>query len=472
VTSFLVAVTVLTLVCGAALAFPAVYRRPAFAVFLLFALFPFGLHKLAGVQVVQLAALGVAATVAFVRLSRGASPLGWTNLLWGPLALAGLAVLGTPGGIDPAFAQKQDATMILGLLLVCAVVGAVRTMADVRMILLAFLVAGDIVCLNGVLGARAVTVKFAGAVVDNRAQGMFDQPNAFGSFCAAVLCVALGLLLTRQSRRVRVFAGISAAIAAIAVALSLSRGAVIGAALAVIGFAVVLPKIRWRILGSTAAVVVCLLVAGGSHIGPVQAQVFGTRLTTLFSGNDNPNDKRTAAWAEAFREIQARPLLGFGPNGFPEASAGAPGIGAAGTDFPELDRPVGIDHAHNVILTVAAELGLVAAFVLVAFSLALGLKLKKAIRLRPPADAGVVIACAAGLLSFVGHGIVDYTFANAMVVMPLYLVTGCAVAATLIRSPERPRDADPRRAHAVPVGVSTRPALGSAVSTRSSLRGS
>ena len=436
---------------------PLAQQRPVVPVLLLCASFPLGLQSVGfSLKLVQLAVLVVVAIVAFLRLSSGGPPLGWTKILWLPVAIVVLAVLSTPGSIDPALSEKQDIIFVLGLLLICCVVGAVRTMSDVRMILLGLLVAGDVICLTAVVGAGTFTVQFSGAVVNNRVHGIFTQPNDFGSFSAAVLCIAMGLALTQRQRGVRVVAGVSTAIAAAAVAVSLSRGAMIGVGLAVIGFAVLLPRIRWRVVGITGIAVGCLAVSSAAHIGPTQVQVLGARLTSAFSGNDNPNDARTAAWHEALREIGVRPLLGFGPNGFPEASAGANGIGSAGNDF-SVNRALGIDHAHNVLLTVAAELGLVAASAVVAFSLALGLRLLRTIRTTSsPDDAGIAIACAGGLLSFVGHGLVDYTLRDAMILIPLCLITGCAVAATFARSgPDRP---DPSRA----VGVAGEPVAAAA----------
>jgi O-antigen ligase len=411
--------------------FPVLFRRPALWLVGLCAVLPVGLHVAGfGLRLVQLAVIVVVAGIAFGRMVSGRPPLGWSTLLWGPILIATIALLGTPGGIDPSFASKEDVSLFLGVLLMSAIVGAVRGTDDLQLILLAFMAAADVVCLGAVVGAGTATVQFGGAVVTNRAHGIFSSPNDLGSFAAAAFSVALAVGLTGQARSVKIFAWLSAGIAGLAVALSLSRGAVIGVTFAIVGLIVLLPRQRWRLIAGVIAVLCCVLLASGLHRGPSSVQTFGTRLTSLLGGDENPNDRRSAAWQEAIREIEARPLLGYGPNGFPEASASSTRLGGGGTDFPNVSRPVGIDHAHNVPLTVAAELGLVAAAALMLFSVALAYRLWITIRRLTVSRAGALIACAAALLSFVGHGLVDYTLRDSLILVPLYLIAGCSIAAT------------------------------------------
>jgi hypothetical protein len=56
-------------------------------------------------------------------------------------------------------------------------------------------------------------------VVENRAQGVFAQPNDFGTFTRVILLLAIGMSLAARTRTARLAA---------ALALSLSRGFLIG----------------------------------------------------------------------------------------------------------------------------------------------------------------------------------------------------------------------------------------------------
>jgi putative inorganic carbon (HCO3(-)) transporter len=423
---------------------PVIVRRPALAVPLVCLSFPFGLTYVPfHLQVVDLMVLVAVMLVIFARVVWGTAPLRWTGMFWWLAALAAVAVLATPDAVDSRLATRQDLKLLTGLLFVVAIVAAARRLSDVRMILVSFLLLGSVVCLRGVLQSHTLTTRFGGAIVNNRVQGMFAQPNDYGSFSAAVLCVALGLALSRQPRSVRITACAVIPVSATALALSVSRGAFVGTGLAIVGLAVLLPRVRVRLLLVTIALFVIVLLSSSAQLGPAQLQVVGRRLESSLSGKDNPYDQRPAIWREAVRQIQQRPLLGYGPASFPESSAGADGISSASlSGFPDIGRPVGIEHAHNVLLTVSAELGLLAAVIVFGFTCHLALALWQTCRRLRGADAGLAIACAAGLLSFVGQGLVDFTLRNPMCVTPLYLITGCALACVLARPPgarSRPR---------------------------------
>src|SRR5207302_2620905 len=96
------------------------------------------------------------------------------------------------------------------------------------------------------------------------------------------------------------------------------------------------------------------------------------------------------------------------------------------------NRPTYADHAHNILLTFAAEEGVPAALFLVALSIHLGFVTSRArrrlTRARRPADAAVVSGLAAALLAVMGQGLVDYTLRNSVILTTVFLVIGLLAA--------------------------------------------
>ena len=414
-----VAVAVLLVVAVAGLV------RPRWSVALAFAAIPIGAVEVGplGVAVVQVAVFGCAALIALARVNAGRAPLPWPWPIWWAAAITGLAVLEMPLAVDPDAAAGQVAQLVTGMLMALAVVTAVRRVQDLRWLLGAVVGIGTVVCLVALPGAGQLRPHYGGAVVENRAQGLFTEPNQLGSFSALLVFLACALWLGGRGRAVRTGAGLAALVAVSALALSLSRGSWLGAAAGLATLLVTLPMARRRLLLLVpvgAAVALALTVA---HVDVPQLDVVGERLRTLSNPTASPWDDRPSIYREAWREIQTRPLTGFGPGGFPAASSSAEsGI-----------RTIGAAHAHNVLLTVAAEAGLAAVGLLVGFTISVGLVALRAIRrLRSwqrPRDAAVVACLTAALMVVVGQGLVDFTLRNPIIAMLVWAVVGLLLAA-------------------------------------------
>ncbi len=87
-------------------------------------------------------------------------------------------------------------------------------------------------------------------------------------------------------------------------------------------------------------------------------------------------------------------------------------------------------HAHDVVLTVAVEAGLPAAFFLIGMTVCVGLAALRALRrLRGSPYAAVVGGVAAALFGEAGHGIIDNTTLNPVILGLLWLFVGIILAA-------------------------------------------
>lgn len=438
-----------------AVAVAAAWARPVLAVGLVLALLPVGLVAVPGLplglQVVHLSVLVLSAAVLLRRLSGGHPPLAWSGPLGWGVALAVWALLATLSAVDTTAAIKQDANLVIGLLLALLAVTVVRDLAEVRALSWVLVAAGAVITAPSLLSAGDLSVAYGGAVVSNRLQGSFAQPNELGAFAMVVVLVGAGLLLGARSLRERLLAGLLVLPSLAALSLSLSRGAWIGAALAAAALVVLLPQARRAVL--LAGVPLLLLAAALGAFAPEQpqVQVVGARLESLRDPAANPYDGRPRIWAEARREVALEPWTGHGPGSFPLVS----------TRSASDAQTVRADHAHDVLLTVAAEAGLPAAALLVGLTVAVGFAVRDALPRLPLPDAAVAAGLAAACVGIAGQGIVDFVQRNPVLLMTDFVVLGLLLAAVRSR-PSTAASRPERRQRPASPGVRSAPAAGRA----------
>jgi len=404
--------------------------KPTVGVALVLIVIPFGLKTLpVGFVVVQGVAMGAIGAMILVRLARSQSPLPWAApLVWG-LVVFGLGLAATPRAIDTTLATKQDIDIALGLLLVLTAYAAAQSLDAIRRLGHVLLAVGLVVAVMSLGHASALHAVAGAQHVDHRLRGTFTEPNQFGGFSAIVLVVAIGLALGARSRRERWWAGGVAAIDGLAMLLALSRGAWIGMLLAGTLMLVLVPRAR-RALALTVAVFAAAVPLLGLFTPDLpQVTVVRQRVSTLHLPANSPYDSRPAIWAEAVREIGTSPLLGHGPGQFPIVSRTADS-GAA---------TVYADHAHDVLLTTAAEVGIPAAIAVVGFTLTMLVVLVRAVRrLAGTPEAAVVAGIGSSLAVVVGQGIVDFTLRNADIFLLLAVLVGMTLAAARLADAREP----------------------------------
>lgn len=409
-----------------------VLRAPSLGPLIVVVTVPVGLIDLPlGLDLIQVAAVGVIGLVALRRLVDRRAPLGWDPLLWFGVAVTVVALAGTFRAPDLELALRQDAALVLGLALVCAVLAVCRTPQHLRRVAWTLAVVGAGVCASALTEASTLQARNGGQNVSNRLRGTFTEPNQFGCFSAIVLVLSIGLFLGARSAAQRVVAAGCGSAALVGLGLSLSRGAWIGGLAAIVLLLVLLPQARVYL----AALMIPVTLAGlaVSILTPdrPEVQVLRARVATFSDVQGNPYDSRPAIWREAQREIEDSPLLGQGPGQFPVVSTRS--VSEAST--------ASADHAHNVLLTVAAEVGTPAAVLLAAFTLGVLARVRRTVRLvRDAADRAVLAATASALAVVVGQGLVDYLFRNAVIFLLHCVLLGLVLALTrsATASPARP----------------------------------
>ena len=409
----------------------AVFWNPRLGVIAVLATFPVGSVTVVpapvALQTAELAVFVVVVVVVMRRLASGEGLLPWSAALWWMLALIGWTVFALLSAVDTELALKQIALLCGGLVFMTVVLAACRRMADVRVILGSLSAVAAGIAIMGFASADEMRAEFGGSIATGRlVGGAFDHPNQLGVVCSMAALITVGLILGARSQWSRA-AGVAALLLLVGgLMLSLSRGAWIGTMLGLLYLALVLPTARRAILLGGAPLVVIALFIGSFAPRNAQLEVVQQRFRALTV--KSPYDDRPAIWAEALREIRADPLTGQGPGGFPVASARA---GSEAT-------MVAAYHAHNLLLTWAAESGIPAAVLVVGFFIALGAVTHRAgraaLRQRDGKERAVIAAMFAAVIAILGQGLVDFTWRNAVVFFAVSGLAGCILAAGRVLS--------------------------------------
>ncbi|MDQ1696163.1 MAG: hypothetical protein QOJ03_1516, partial [Frankiaceae bacterium] len=133
----------------------------------------------------------------------------------------------------------------------------------------------------------------------------------------------------------------------------------------------------------------------------------------------NPYDDRPAIYREAVHIIETHPLLGVGPENFVVAA----------TKSASDTQTVAPLHAHNFLLTVAAEMGLPAALLLVGMTLSVGRRIRRAALLSSRSERALTVGFGAALVVLVGQGLVDFTMRNPTIFMFVWAMLGMTLVA-------------------------------------------
>lgn len=384
----------------------------------LIAVFPVGTMEVPGVplQLVQLVTVAVAVLVALRRLAAGAGPLPLTPVMGIGVAFVAWLVPALPSALDQKLALREVVLYTVGMVTASVIVAACRNVRDVALVLGVLLAVVAVGTVSTPFSAGEVRSQFGGAVVKGRATGIFTQPNQLGTFAATGTLIGVGVFFYLRSWRLKALVVGATGIALLALLLSLSRGAWIGFCFGIVVLLFKLPQARRALAVGFVPLLVLALSLGSFASTNPQVEIVGERLKSI-TGERNPYDDRPTIWAEAMREIQDDPVTGQGPGSFPVAS----------TRATSESRTTFADHAHNLVLTWAAEDGLLAAGLAALLAVVLAFRLRRVVRLVPEAQ-GLVAGIAAALAAVVGQGTVDYTLRNSVILTTLFVVLGAAFA--------------------------------------------
>jgi O-antigen ligase len=403
--------------------------QPRIGLMLFVLVLPVGVAAVPGapgdVKIVHLVAAAFATAVVVQRLGTGYAPLGWATPGGWLLGIGALALAATPRALDVPTAIKQDVTLAIGVALALAIPGSCRDLKELRPVIRVLLVVGAGTCATSFGSASQLQASYHGALVNNRAVGVFHQPNELGTFSGMLLMVAIGVFFGSRSLLERVLAAVSAVAAVIALALTFSRGAWIGAVLGAAFIVWLLPPARRAVILVGIPLLALMAGLGAFKQTPPQVQILTERVQSITTPAANPYDDRPAIYREAIHIIETHPFLGVGPENFVVAA----------TKSASDTQTVAPLHAHNFLMTVAAEMGIPAALLLVGMTLSVGRRIRRASVLVSSYDRSLAVGLGAALVVLVGQGLVDFTMRNPTIFTFVWAMLGMALIA--VRAVER-----------------------------------
>jgi O-antigen ligase len=267
-----------------------------------------------------------------------------------PLDLPLLAFVGS-AALSTLFAYNQNVAVfgiysrydgLLTILTYAALfwltVQALKNAGDARSLIWVLLASGYVVAVIAIFQSVSDSLR-QGAVVP--AYGTLGQKNVLGAFLAMLCPLAYGELVAARSLGARVLALNAFAMCGIALYLTFSRSAWIGAAMAAVVVVVWVrgPRLRMGIASAAGVLLLAVGIAVLAQAGGLQAE-----RTDLGEFGDRP-----AVWQASLHLIASRPLLGYGPDTF--------GLAFPHFQIAALDQQW--DKAHAETLQVAATQGLV-----------------------------------------------------------------------------------------------------------------
>jgi putative inorganic carbon (hco3(-)) transporter len=353
----------------------------------------------------------------------------WSPTLWLLAAFVVLNVAGISQAQQAGPAIKEVLRWFQVLTVVVVAMALLRRHIDVKRLVVLLLIAGTAEAVIGVYQYFTRTGPPSFAVGQFlRAHGTFGQPNPFAGYLGMVLPLAVALFFFWALPRLRagatdrrallwaIFAGGSASLIAMGMAMSLSRGAWLGA---LVGLSVIAAIASRRALAVLIAGVVLASVMaflGAVDVLPATVTSRVTSITGSFAIYDvtgikpSPQNfaviERLAHWQAAWSMFHDGPFFGIGPGQYV--------VRYAEYQLPFWDDPLG--HAHNIYLHIAAELGSIG---LVIYLLILGSLIVRAVSILRQSAPGtfsraLALGCLGILIGSSVHNVFDNLYVQGM----------------------------------------------------------
>lgn len=281
----------------------------------------------------------------------------------------------------------------------------VRELKDALVVVGAAIATGFVQAVQTVIpfvnGSQAVSV-------DSRASGNLVDPNLFAGYLVLVIPLALAIGFSFRHRWTIAPTAAVALVLVGALVATLSRSGWLGLVIGTFVLWITLVRRRWRIAAVSGVMTVAFVALGAW--GPIS-----TRLGSSDSGPLQMLSDRTEVWGAAIGMFRDHPLFGVGIDTFQDFYAAYSG------------RDDGLNHAHNLILNIAAERGILGltSFCLVIFCLV------KLLLSRLRTEASILERCllaglGAAVAAFLVHSQFDVSYYDYKVLLLLWLLIGVA----------------------------------------------
>jgi O-antigen ligase len=360
--------------------------------------------------VIKLAGLVLAGTVAARSLRSGGVRanlfrdhpwLAWLAVAFGVWASASMM-----WALQAATAETNAERLVEGLVLVFVVYGSVRTAADLRLVLWAFMAGALLAAVYGLIHGSTnpnATTRLSGGIGD---------PNELAASLVPSIAFAIALYATARRRGERALVLACVAVVCPALFLTQSRGGLLAFSAMVLVTVLFERRLRARAIVLTGVV---------ASVGIAYFTLFASASAAARIQSAGDGTGRVDLWSVALRMVHNHPLAGVGMGNFPAA---APAYTPGPISLPRFDLILFTpEMTHNTYLQTLAELGGVGLAVLLgliagAFAVAI-----RAIRGAPDAPAEAAWLSRGTVIAAVGM-FTAYVFFSAQFEKQLWLILG------------------------------------------------
>jgi putative inorganic carbon (hco3(-)) transporter len=324
-------------------------------------------------------------------------PLRWPRIAI-PLALfLGWTLVALAFSPDPGFGIPTVRKMVVYLMLLI-VYSSVRTAAEAKWLVLAWIGVGSVTAGRGlvqyaadVAGARAAHTDFYHFYIADRIRGFMSHWMTFsGQELFILLLAAAFLLFAPDLGKWRWLWLPCAGVVGIALILSDTRSVWIAALVA--GFYLLWEWRKWAAIAMPAVLGLGLLVAPA----PIQERV---RSFSQPHGETDSNAQRMIVWRTGWQMIKAHPLVGVGPEEIRKKAVFDAYL-PADIHYPLPDG--NYQHLHNIYIHYAAECGVPGALFLTAAMVMALLDFRRALGQLPPGRSDRRFLLQAATASIIG----------------------------------------------------------------------
>ncbi len=291
-------------------------------------------------------------------------------------AFPGAALVAALLGFDPRAGALFIGILVGGVIWHATILRFVRERNLIPAVLRAYLLSGALASAAAIAMVLAKTPAGLYTIGHGRAIGTFVLPGELAGYL--ILYVPVAFAVARAQVGMRALAAAGLAFAAVAFVLTFSRAGWMGMAAALAALVMLRRKGTRIAIAIVGAAIVVVLLAFNAHHDPSE------------------NFTRLSIWSAALRTIALFPFSGVGPFEFAHV-------------YPFLRVPDGEPvayHAHSIVLTIAAETGLVGVAALFFGWWRFVAELRSALRAQS-AFGSVAAAIAAGLLGTWVQGTID-----------------------------------------------------------------
>ena len=209
-------------------------------------------------------------------------------------------------------------------------------------------------CVAASFAINGVAILYEGIVQQNHRADGFAQPMTAAGFLSMIVPALILLCMTgKVTQKYRLFLGVLTVLGIVSLLLNGTRGAWIAVAVSctVVGFMAVQRKKRFFF-----GLLIAVFVFGGIFSF---SPILSGRLATIGDMQFQSNSERILLWKSAFHMFEDHPIVGVGLSRFREEYQG-------GYILPEAKEPH-LDHAHNNIMHMLAECGIIGVSALLIF---------------------------------------------------------------------------------------------------------